>query len=215
MKFHRVAIAAKDPISLCKFYAETLGFAPVPGSQRSVTAGETTLWFELGDTNPGHLAFTVDAAIESVVSWLNDHDIDILETDEGESIRFDFIEADSVYFEDPEGNVIEYVCYDGQSSGEFDPGTDLRGATEVGMTVPDVSSFIDDLTAALDIERWGEFGEDTVAFVGDKAGRFVVAPAGRPWYPTDREATVGPVSVQCDADGAFDPEGLPYRVNVD
>ncbi|ELZ91965.1 hypothetical protein C440_16674 [Haloferax mucosum ATCC BAA-1512] len=215
MKFHRVAIAAADPISLCEFYVETLGFAPVSGSQRSATAGETTLWFELGDTNPGHLAFTVDATIESVVSWLVDHDIEILETDHGESIRFDFLECDSVYFEDPDGNVIEYICYDGQAADEFDPETDLRGATEVGMAVPAVVPFVEALTDALAIETLESFEEGELVFVGDRDARFVVSPSGRPWYPTETDATVGPVSVQCDVDGVFDPEELPYRVNVE
>lgn len=215
MHVHRVAFAAKDPISLCDFYAETLGFAPVPGSQRSVTAGETTVWFELGDTDPGHFAFTVDADIDSVVAWLDGHDIDILETGEGPSIRFNFLECDSVYFEDPEGNVIEYICYDGQSSGEFEPETDLGEATEIGMTVPEVVPFVEALTDALDIEAMEEFEEGDLVFVGDRNARFVVAPEGRPWYPTDREAKVGPVSVQCDATGTFEPEGLPYRVNVE
>ncbi|KAB1192371.1 VOC family protein [Haloferax sp. MBLA0076] len=213
MHVHRVAIAATDPISLCDFYVETLGFASVPGAQRSVTAGETTLWFELGDTDADHLAFTVDADVESVIEWLDER-VDILETDEGSSIRFDFMEADSVYFEDPEGNVIEYVCYDGQSSGEFDPETDIVGVTEVGMAVPDVASFVSDLTAAIDVDVWSEFGDGDIVFVGDQTARFVVSAVGRPWYPTDRAAAVDPVSVQCDADGSFDPEGLPYRVNV-
>ncbi|UVE51697.1 VOC family protein [Haloferax larsenii] len=215
MHFHRVAFAARDPISLCEFYAETLGFAAVPGSQRSVTAGETTVWFELGDTDPGHFAFTADADIDSVVAWLDDHDIDILETDEGASIRFEFMEADSVYFEDPEGNVVEYVCYDGQSSGEFDPKTDLVGVTEVGLVARDVDAFVAALTDALDVDVWSDFGEGSVVFVGDQTARFVVAAEGRPWYPTDTPATVVPVSVQCDATGTFEPEGLPHRVNVE
>ncbi|KAB1197200.1 MULTISPECIES: VOC family protein [Haloferax] len=213
MHFHRVAIAAADPISLCEFYTETLGFGAVSGSQRSVTAGETTLWFELGDTDADHLAFTVDADVESVIAWV-DEQVGVLETDEGPSIRFDFLDCDSVYFEDPEGNIIEYICYDGQSSGTFDPETDIVGVTEVGMAVPDVQSFVAELTDALDVEILSEFGGGTVAFIGDKTGRFVVAPTGRPWFPTDRNAALDPVSVQCDAEGTFDPEGLPYRVNV-
>ncbi|WP_430639230.1 VOC family protein [Haloferax volcanii] len=216
MKFTRVALAATDPISLCEFYVETLGFAAVPGSQRSATAGETTLWFELGDTDPGHLAFTVAAAVDSVVAWLDDRaDVDVLDTDEGPSVRFDFLGCDSVYFEDPEGNVIEYVCYDGDAAGEFDPATDLRGVTEVGMAVPDVASFVASMTEALGIEPLESFEGGDLVFVGDRDARFVVSPVGRPWYPTDSEATVGPVSAQCDADGVFDPEGLPYRVNAE
>ncbi|ELZ58475.1 MULTISPECIES: VOC family protein [unclassified Haloferax] len=216
MKFTRVALAATDPISLCEFYVETLGFAAVPGSQRAATAGETTLWFELGDTDPGHLAFTVAAAVDSVVAWLDDQaGVDVLDTDAGPSVRFDFLGCDSVYFEDPEGNVVEYVCYDGDAAGEFDPATDLRGATEVGMAVPDVASFVTSLTEALGIEPLESFEGGDLVFVGDRDARFVVSPVGRPWYPTDSEATVGPASAQCDADGVFDPEGLPYRVNAE
>lgn len=212
MHVHRLALAARDPISLCEFYVETLGFAPVSGSQRAVVAGETTLWFELGDSGPCHVAFTVDAGLESVIEWVDEH-VGVLPTDEGPSIRFNFLDCDSVYFEDSVGNIIEYICYDG-SEGAFDPATDIVGVTEVGMAVPDVASFVANLTAALDIDVWSEFGDGGVAFVGDKHARFVVAAEGRPWYPTDTAAEIAPVSVQCDADGVFEPEGLPYRVNV-
>jgi catechol 2,3-dioxygenase-like lactoylglutathione lyase family enzyme len=212
MHVTRLALAARDPISLCEFYAETLGFDPVSGSLRSVEAGETTLWFELGDSTPYHVAFAVDAGIDSVVEWVDEH-VGILETDEGPSIRFDFLDCDSVYFEDPAGNIIEYICYDG-SDGEFDPETDVVGVTEVGLTTPDVAAFVADLTAALDIDVLSEFGEGSVAFVGDTHARFVVAAEGRPWYPTDTDAEIAPVSVQCDAEGVFEPERSPYRVNV-
>ncbi|WP_410765600.1 VOC family protein [Haloferax sp. DFSO60] len=212
MHVTRLALAARDPISLCDFYAETLGFGPVSGSQRSVTVGETTLWFELGDSSPYHVAFTIDAGIESVTNWVDEH-VGVLATDEGPSIRFDFLDCDSVYFEDPAGNIVEYICYDG-SEGEFDPETDILGVTEVGLAVSDVASFIDDLTTNLDIDVLSRFGEGNVAFVGDKHARFVVAAEGRPWYPTDTDAELAPVSVQCDAKGVFEPEGLPYRVNV-
>ena len=219
MRFERVTIPAIDPASLGKWYRERFG----PGTEEadngaSVRLGESTLRFTDADTTPpAHLAVRLLLDGTAAVDWLAER-ATILPVDGESSRRFAFLDATAVYFQDGEGNVLEGLCYDGDRRPTAESATVVDGLTEVGLPARDPLALVEWLETTVGLSAWGT-PSDTFAWVGDRHARFVVIPAGREWYPTDRAADIAPISVTV-ADAAARPgrhvhPTLPYEIVVD
>jgi hypothetical protein len=216
MKFDRVGVRAADPESLSRWYGERFGDdGPTAGSQ--VRLGETTLQFtEHSEAPPVHLAVRLLVGAEQAVDWLADRTT-ILPVDGEPSRWFEFLDATAIYFEDPETNVLEGLCYTGDSRREVGSTGVVDGVTEVGLPAPDPLALVEWLEETVGLSAWGS-PSDTFGWVGDRHARFVVIPVGRTWYPTDRTADIEPVSatvVEASAiPGRHSHPTLPYEIHV-
>lgn len=211
MEIESVTFATRKISEMRTFYSDTLELPLVRDDSLDVRAGSTVLSFESGESGTYHFAFRVDAPIESVASWLEQR-ISLHDYRGEKVIHFEFIDADVVYFDDPAGNVLEFVSYADHASHPFTPER-IVNVTEVGLPVPNVRRTVDQLESSLGITMWGELGApEGITRVGNANGRFIVAPTGRPWFPTGRESTVGPITVEADVDGPYEHPTLPYRI---
>jgi len=126
------------------------------------------------------------------------------------------LDATATYFEDPEGNVLEGLCYDGDPRHSADSGI-VDGVTEVGLPAEEPLALVEWLEATVGLSAWGTPSE-SFAWVGDRHARFVVIPTGREWYPTDRAADRTPVSVTVVDEsapcGRHSHPTLPYELRI-
>lgn len=102
----------------------------------------------------------------------------------------------SLYFEDPDRNVLEFIIrrdLPNDASGVFGGG-DILGVSEVGVPVADVAAFRDAARAVLALEPYGQGGA-TFRPVGDVSGLLIVVKRGRVWFPTDSPAHEMPLEV--------------------
>lgn len=230
MQFRRVRFPASDPSKLAEWYRTVLGAEPASGGQvvRSERAGQSATEVQLGDTTlqlveseptpPAHLAVRLLVDGDEAVEWLSQQ-ATILPVEGDRSRYFEFLDATAIYFEDPAGNVLEGLCYAGDPRPETDSIAEwVDGVTEVGLPAREPLALVEWLEERVGLPVWGTPGE-TFAWVGDRQARFVVVPAGREWYPTDRLGGIVPISVslafESVAPGRYSHPTLPYEITVE
>jgi hypothetical protein len=136
----------------------------------------------------------------------------------GSVFDFDFWDAQACYFLDPAGNIVELIAHrsiaPSGKTGTFGP-AELVGVSEVGLVgdLPTLATALDD---ALGLEVWSGSVDEPggLAFVGEQARTFILAPPGRGWLPTGRPAE--PHAVEAVIEGRVNREvgleGSRYRV---
>ncbi|MFW5978049.1 MAG: VOC family protein [Halohasta sp.] len=223
MQFDHLRIPAADPNALRGWYGSLFGVDKTLGDDRqAVRLGETTLQFEQADTSPPiHLAVRLLVDAETAVDRLAER-ATIIPVDGEPSRWFEFLRATAIYFDDAAGNVLEGLCYDGDTRQSADDGLAdgewVDGVTEVGLPAHEPLALVEWLEGTVGLSAWGTPSE-TFAWVGDRHARFVVIPTGREWYPTQRAAELAPVSVTV-ADKSAQPgryvhPTLPYEISVE
>jgi hypothetical protein len=185
VRFEQVTLATAADVD--DFYWRVLGLGAGP-----FRIGETTLEFVAGEGEPFyHFALLVpgdrfDAALE----WARER-VDLLPGQEGNEVfDFGFWDAQACYFHDPAGNILELIAHRGVEErgtrGPFEPG-ELVGVSELGL-VGDPPALAAKLEP-LGIQVWsGSLDPGSLAFAGERARTFILAPAGRGWLPTGRPA---------------------------
>lgn len=200
MRLLEVTLPTRDVLATASFYASALGLpVSVSATERSATVllGETELVFEedAGLAGAQHLAFTVPTgSLDAAGEWLRGR-VGLLGRD-GAAVEEPVVvagprwNARSVYFDGPDGQVLEVIerrdlrhdrC-DGHGVGFGADG--LLCVSEVGIAVPDVLA-----TAALlgrrGIAEYGGPASAGFAAVGDVDGLLILVPPGRAWFPTE------------------------------
>lgn len=223
MQFDQVRIPATEPSTLGAWYADRFGEESTDHTDSTMTQttsvqlGETTLQFEAAeDAPPAHLAFRLLADAEAAVDWLADR-ATVIPVEGTQSRWFEFLDATAIYFEDPEENILEGLCYTDDSHPTGGSEAIVDGVTEVGLPAHEPLALVEWLKETVGLSAWGSPSE-TFAWVGDRHARFVVVPAGRDWYPTDREAGLSPLSVtvvnRSAQPGRHSHPTLPYEILV-
>ena len=172
------------------FYATTLGLGSGVDEEHEV--GGTTLAFEPHAGAPFyHFAILLPGDRFAAADLWARQRVELT----GGPIRFPAWDADSLYFHDPAGNIVELIAHHGKAEngrhGEFSP-TEFVGLSELGL-VGDVALITADL-AALDLTVFGDAGTD-LAFVGEPTGTLIVAAVGRGWAPLHRPSEPHPAHV--------------------
>lgn len=111
-----------------------------------------------------------------------------------------------VYFEDPEGNIGEVLAFPADSDALW------LSVQEMGLPVENVKDAAKQLSAIP-----SEYAQESesFSFYGDQQGVFVLVKKARPWYPTDRPATIHPIEIEVESGpGSYiDLAHHPYRIS--
>lgn len=189
MRIDRVVLPVPDPASSARFYREVLG---LPVRADVVEVGWSRLELRRA---PGarpqtqHLAFTVpgDACFPGR-DWLTAAGVGLL-GEPGEEVfeaspRWD---ACSVYFEAPDGTVLELIARrrrpDRLGDGAFGP-EHLLGISEVGVAVSSMPGARARLAQGPRLGVFAGAASPTFTAVGDDDGLLVLVEPGRTWFPT-------------------------------
>ena len=171
MRILGATLPARDPQALADWYASRIGRVPVA--------------FEPGEASPQHLAFHVG----DLAAWRARLPVPLLRDGDGND-EFDFAGWDgarSIYFDDPEGNVIELVA-------RPDERPELSLA-EVGLPTTDVGAAVDALERELGLPQY-DGDRSSFSAVGDPDGLLIVVAGGRGWFPSRVRAGDAAVSVR-------------------
>ncbi|WP_026910034.1 VOC family protein [Patulibacter minatonensis] len=219
-RFRRVTLATTAMAEEQQWWTGRLGLDTAPGAPAggfAVRVGSGVLAFTpvpdgararggAGGRPSHHVALEVaeDRLVEAS-EWLQ-RASPLVQLRDGETI-VDFPDwaAHSVYAISPGGHVVELIARHrrpwepwiaGIATPEEVRGAGLvRGISEVGITTPDVGALVDRLEG-LGERLWYGDPRDGFAAVGDESGLLICVREWRPWFPTDKAAQPGPLSIE-------------------
>ncbi|MEM1295547.1 MAG: glyoxalase/bleomycin resistance/dioxygenase family protein [Verrucomicrobiota bacterium] len=181
--------------ALQQFYEKKLGL-PVraDGDELTVEAGTTRLIFSSTETSENepfyHYAFNIpENKIEVAREWQKKR-TPLLRRGNSEVIHFGSINAHSVYFNDPAGNIVEYIArHDLKNSagGGFDP-EDILYASEIGLVVDDVPQVEKEVKDSLGLKYQRGYRSQSFRSVGDDHALLILVRRNRKWYPNQKQA---------------------------
>ncbi len=188
--------------ALKTFYTQTLELPMVKEKKQSFTieAGVSKITFSEATSSKQplyHFAFNIpENQLAEAKQWLLSR-TKLIEKEGRDQFRFESWNADSVYFNDPAGNIVEFIArhnLDNASEEEKFSANSILSVSEIGIPVEDVRLFSQHLQQEQEIPLW-DGDEKKFAALGDEEGLFIVVPLGRPWLPVGPPAKEFPVTV--------------------
>ncbi|GGH77835.1 catechol-2,3-dioxygenase [Pullulanibacillus pueri] len=118
-------------------------------------------------------------------------------------------QAEQFYFKDPDGNIVEILGREEQMPTLSSPWIRI---VEVGLPSPNIETVKEGLVP---LPNQYKDDSETFQFYGDQDGVFVLVKEGRHWYPTNKGATIHPISIDIalQKEFRFDVPNLPYFMN--
>ncbi|MEK5029913.1 VOC family protein [Paenibacillus sp. FSL R7-0302] len=174
------------------FYENTLGLTVVQEHRASfsVRAGESSLTFNESDPSRQpkyHFAFNIpENQINEALRWITPK-VSVIPNEGQEVVRFESWNADSIYFYDPSGNIVELIArhnLNNSANGAFSPAS-LLCVSEIGLPVPDVEEALLKLSR-VGIVPWQDYSNQFAA-AGDEHGLIIAVKQGRVWFMSDQE----------------------------
>ena len=134
-------------------------------------------------------------------------------------IHFSHWNAHSVFFDDPAGNLLEYIArhdLNNRAPGPF-TANDILCASEIGLVVDDVPATALELREVFGLDQYRQASQDFAA-IGDEDGLFVVFKQGRILSPNQesvhKAARVFPtvVTIQGENPAQYTVPDFPYEI---
>ena len=203
MHLREIRLASQRLDAQRALYADAFGLpASRDGEALVAGIGDARLVLAPGEPSPQHLAIRIpSASYADALAWLGERVELLTGEDGGPAFPFPDWNADSTYFADPDGNIVELIAHHDLPepyAPPFGPSA-LLGICEAGMPVDDVGAFLDELERRTGAHRWSG-NRETFAAAGTKSGSLIVVGRGRVWYPTKAAAaTQPPVAIETDA----------------
>jgi len=222
VQIRHVKLHARDLAAQAAFYRDVLKL-PVETSDGSVrvTAGTSMVEFipAPGDARPFyHFAFTIpENKLAEAMAWLEPRCpiLNIRNTQE-KIMDFKSWNAQSFYYNDPEGNILEFIVHHDLANGASEPfgPQHILWQSEIGLVVPDVPAAEKQIADALGLHYYRDHSP-VFSGIGDVRGQLIVVKKDRVWLPTlDVHADVFPTEVELGgiSKGTLEVPGLPYSV---
>lgn len=171
------------------FYGEILGMEI---REVSLTSFEVQLelsvlrFTQSAQATPYHIAFHIGASQQhKALDWLKQR-VDILQDQEKEIIDFSSWNAKSIYFYDPDKNVLEFISRRHLYPTKEDAfaGRSVLGISEIGLATDNVLESYTFLNKEFDLVKFtGDY--DTFCATGDDHGLFIIADTTKKtWFPS-------------------------------
>ncbi|WP_114570873.1 VOC family protein [Exiguobacterium flavidum] len=161
--------------------------------------GWTTVCFRDGEPSNYHLALHL--ASDAFVEARSSIPVPLLIEKGKDSVHFPAWNADSYYFLDPLGNIIEWIAHHEPGLKRIGPAASPLGVSEIGIVVKNVPEAVAWLKR-MGLTPWQK-PSDTFAAVGDAEGRLIIVPAGRRWYFSDATSTFAKTTVRIEGIGTI------------
>ncbi|GGH22548.1 VOC family protein [Paenibacillus segetis] len=164
-----------------------------------VKIGSTNLTFKttnLYDEPSYHFAINVpDNKFREVKDWVSSR-VPLISEDGSDEVFFESWNADSIYCEDPSGNIVEFIARHHLKNGVTHSfsAKDFICISEVGIVADEVVPLVQKLNTMM-IPKWKE-GSDSFVPLGDEHGLLIVVKKDREWYFSNhKKAKFYPVEV--------------------
>ena len=223
MRLAELHLRTDRPEELSRFYREVLRL-PVdhPGDAVRVQAGSTEIRFSAAaeGTSPFyHFAFNIpENKLQAAIDWASSRVTLLTHPRTGKVIvNFPNWNANSVYFFDPAGNLLEFIARHNLPNAAPGPFSerDFLCASEIGLVVDQVPATVTWMREQLHQEPYTGYVSQDFSAVGSEHGLFIVVRRGRDWLMTDKPADVFATDVALASDGAEQVlPGFPYRIRA-
>lgn len=198
------------------FYTKKLGLNISKENESSFTVktGNSKLRFTCDEAASGyyyHFAFNIpENQINQSAEWLKNF-LEPLRHDGSSIVNFPNWNAHSVYFFDPQGNIVEFIARHNLNNSAKDDfsARSIINISEVGMPVESVAGFYNELNKSGLGLWWGNL--ETFAAIGDEEGLFIAVTKERNWFMTDKPCNIYPLEVKAEPAGSI--SYLLYKVN--
>ncbi|RYL87878.1 hypothetical protein EWI07_14100 [Sporolactobacillus sp. THM7-4] len=205
MQINQVNLFAGDLTEMIDFYADHLGFKLKENNRDRMTVriGTSLLTFlkqEMRIKPVYHFALTIPGSLfVSAKQWIKTK-VTLNKEGNEDEVFFKFLNARSFYFNDPAGNIVEFIarenCLSDKKSFSID---DVTGISEINLTVKDV------LRAGQLLNKQGyyplkneQLNERTLNFIGDFHAYFLLGPTHRTWFFSNKASVISPLTIDLD-----------------
>lgn len=191
------------------FYGELLGFTILNASSNcfQIQVGISIIEF----TNQGvegkpfyHFALDIPAnQFVEAKEWLKSKTV-LLKEDGDDEVYFSFFVAKSCYFEDPSGNIIEFIARLNDTPESEIPFsiTSIRKISELSLVVPDTLSAAEQLAQIqITVREHSVISKNSLNFMSDQKTKvylLLVGP-GRTWYFSDKQSEIFTLTITLDS----------------
>ncbi|GIO92325.1 MULTISPECIES: VOC family protein [Paenibacillus] len=234
MKIIELELRTARLAEMKEFYTERLGFALADITKHSITivVGETRLTFiqeeEEGVLPSYHLAMNIpENQIREAKSWLQAKGCEVLSAaplpfagiQANEDIAyFEGTDAHAFYFEDPSGNLLEFIARHRMDNASTEPfgHESILNVSEIGFPLHgSISDAIQRLDSRFDVTRYIGDGK-MFQMLGDEHGMFILGDLAIGWYPSMKIPEVHPIrmTILDPNEGEFQLEPYPYFIRV-
>ena len=187
MRIQSLELLTDRLLELREFYCETLGFGVLESTTQilQLRAGESELSFRKSDGFCGqyHFAFNIGRPmVPSAERFLTSRGIPLIrDSNDTAFFRFDFWDADAVYFNDPSGNIAEFIGRDESVGSDFSADS-IQNIGEIGIACKDPVKLATTLSENFGLEGYRKTSPEFFP-LGTATGLFIIVPAGRIWFP--------------------------------
>lgn len=208
MKIKSLTLQTDHLQTMKEFYINKLGFLMIAENRDSfqIQTGTSILEFTNSETGSKpfyHFAFNIPAnQFEEAKIWLKNK-VQLLIEDGEDEVNFSHLPAHAIYFEDPSGNIVEFIARYGINEESSEPFTinSILHISEIGLIVDDVFKAGKALSNANIFERDHKpLNEKFLNFMGirDIGVFLILAHPGRRWLFSDKYSTIFPLKITVD-----------------
>jgi catechol-2,3-dioxygenase len=181
------------------FYGQSLGLPTQRnGDELAIDAGTTRIVFTaVTEGKPFyHFAFNIpENKLESAIQWQKKR-TELVRRNNKDVVHFAKWNADSLFFLDPAGNLLEYIArhdLKNAATGDFSA-ADILYASEIGLVVDDIPKTVAAAKAQLNLGIYRD-NSQSFASIGNEHALLVVVKRNRKWFPArKRSAKVFPLT---------------------
>jgi hypothetical protein len=208
MLLKEIRLQTSSLSALFNFYEEVLELPVIrPGDTSiSVAVDKSQIIFDKSNTTESpfyHFAFNIPSnKFEEAFLWIRNK-VELLWLNDYKSYIADFTNwhAKSFYFNDPAGNILEFIARFDLNDTADEPfsAACIRNVSEIGLVFP-VRSFDTDINSLLQQYPLSYFDKQPpmpyFRAVGNDVGMFVIVPENRIWFSTkNTESQIFPMEI--------------------
>lgn len=203
MQIRELSLRTNNLLATTQFYTQVLGLALLDQTPTSIrlSIGTSTLCFKAiqADHSPQyHFAISIPHnQVVFAIDWMKNR-ADLLPVDNGLIADFRNWNAEAIYFNDNNGNIVEFIGRRDldNASGQVFSSDSLLAINEAGIVTPDPLALAEKLKSNYgipDFSRGPRLPDFTAS--GTDEGLLIIAQTGRNWYPTSQPAAQEPIQV--------------------
>lgn len=210
MKILDLQLEANNLDTILEFYSKTLGLKILEQTPAEIhfQAGDTRLTFTAKPTTKAqyHFAFNIATNhLNQAIEWAKANHIELLPSPKDETITyFDTWKAQSIYFWDKNGNLLEFIAREDtqiQKEVPFTP-KEMLNISEIGLITKKPIATGEALQRQIGADF---FSKSTplaeFCALGDDDGLLILVTPNRTWYPTNILAQRSPATILVEVDG--------------
>ncbi|REB07313.1 hypothetical protein DVB69_10755 [Sporosarcina sp. BI001-red] len=205
MEIKQVTLHTTNIDEMKRFYTGTLGLDLVDDTENKfcIAVGSSILEFTHvnAKVNPYyHFAFNIQRnKFNEAKSWVKGK-VSLNREDGADEADFPHLSARSLYFNDPSGNVVEFIARHSTSDTSDEPFSpkSILNISEISLTVPDVIKVGSQLMALGIKERDNDpLSATSLNFMGDPTDEVFVllVQPGRKWIFSDKISAIFPLEI--------------------